>query len=51
MTVPLELKEAAGNDGCSVFRTCFSVVLPIAVLFLSLQKYSIESMTVGVVKG
>ena len=114
-TVPLELEEAARIDGCSVFRTYFSVVLPllkpamatlvimqafqiwndyllaslyvskkqlktltvaiqslfsaqssdyttamaaivisvlpIAVLFLSLQKYFLKGMTVGAVKG
>lgn len=114
-TVPLELEEAARIDGCSVFRTYFSVVLPllkpamatlvimqafqiwndyllaslyvskkqlktltvaiqslfsaqssdyttamaaivisvlpIAVLFLSLQKYFIKGMAVGAVKG
>lgn len=114
-TVPLELEEAARIDGCSVFRTYFSVVLPllkpamatlvimqafqiwndyllaslyvskkqlktltvaiqslfsaqssdyttamaaivisvlpIAVLFLSLQKYFIKGMMVGAVKG
>lgn len=114
-TVPLELEESARIDGCSVFRTYFSVVLPllkpamatlvimqafqiwndyllaslyvskkqlktltvaiqslfsaqssdyttamaaivisvlpIAVLFLSLQKYFIKGMTVGAVKG
>ena len=114
-TVPLELEEAARIDGCSVFRTYFTVVLPllkpamatliimqsfqiwndyllaslyvskkdlktltvviqslfsaqvsdyttamaaivisvlpIAVLFLSLQKYFIKGMTVGAVKG
>ncbi|NBI91011.1 carbohydrate ABC transporter permease [Lachnospiraceae bacterium] len=114
-TVPLELEEAARIDGCSVFRTYFSIVLPllkpamatlvimqsfqiwndyllaslyvskkqlktltvaiqslfsaqssdyttamaaivvsvlpIAVLFISLQKYFIKGMTVGAVKG
>ena len=114
-TVQLELEEAARIDGCSVFRTYFSVVLPllkpamatlvimqsfqiwndyllaslyvskkqlktltvaiqslfsaqssdyttamaaivisvlpIAILFLSLQKYFIKGMTVGAVKG
>ncbi len=114
-TVLLELEEAARIDGCSVFRTYFSVVLPllkpamatlvimqsfqiwndyllaslyvskkqlktltvaiqslfsaqssdyttamaaivisvlpIAILFLSLQKYFIKGMTVGAVKG
>lgn len=114
-TVPLELEEAARIDGCSVYRTYFSVVLPllkpamatlvimqafqiwndyllaslyvskndlktltvsiqslfsaqsndyttamaaivisvlpIAVLFLCLQKYFIKGMTVGAVKG
>lgn len=114
-TVPLELEEAARIDGCSVFRTYISVVmpilkpamatliimqafqiwndyllaslyvskkqlktltvaiqslfsaqssdyttamaaivisvLPIAILFLSLQKYFIKGMTVGAVKG
>ncbi len=114
-TVPIELEEAARIDGCSVFRTYFSVVLPllkpamatlvimqafqiwndyllaslyvskkqlktltvaihslfsaqssdyttamaaivisvlpIAILFLSLQKYFIKGMTVGAVKG
>lgn len=114
-TVPLELEEAARIDGCSVFRTYFSIVLPllkpamatliimqafqiwndyllaslyvskkqlktltvaiqslfsaqssdyttamaaivisvlpIAILFLSLQKYFIKGMTVGAVKG
>lgn len=114
-TVPLELEEAARIDGCSVFRTYFSVVmpllkpamatlvimqsfqiwndyllaslyvskkqlktltvaiqslfsaqtsdyttamaaivisvLPIAVLFMCLQKYFIKGMTVGAVKG
>jgi len=114
-TVPLELEEAARIDGCSVFRTYFTIVmpllkpamatliimqafqiwndyllaslyvskktlktltvsiqslfsaqtsdyttamaaivisvLPIAVLFLSLQKYFIKGMTVGAVKG
>ena len=101
-TVPLELEESARIDGCSVFRTYFSVVLPllkpamatliimqsvskkqlktltvaiqslfsaqtsdyttamaaivisvlpIAILFLSLQKYFIKGMTVGAVKG
>lgn len=114
-TVPLELEEAARIDGCSVFRTYISVVMPIlkpamatliimqsfqiwndyllaslyvskkqlktltvviqslfsaqssdyttamaaivisvvpiAVLFLSLQKYFIKGMTVGAVKG
>ncbi len=114
-TVPLELEEAARIDGCSIFRTYFSVVLPllkpamatlvimqafqiwndyllaslyvsskslktmtvaiqslfsaqsndyttamaaivvsvlpIAILFLSLQKYFIKGMTVGAVKG
>ena len=28
-TVPLELEEAARIDGCSVFRTYFSIVLPL----------------------
>ncbi len=114
-TVPIELEEAARIDGCSVFRTYFTVVmpllkpamatliimqafqiwndyllaslyvskkqlktltvaiqslfsaqtsdyttamaaiiisvLPIAVLFISLQKYFIKGMTVGAVKG
>ena len=114
-TVPLELEEAARIDGCSVFRTYISVVLPIlkpamatliimqsfqiwndyllaslyvskkelktltvsiqslfaaqssdyttamaaivisvlpiAILFLCLQKYFIKGMTVGAVKG
>ena len=114
-TVPLELEEAARIDGCSVFRTYFSVVmpllkpamatlvimqsfqiwndyrlaslyvsknslktltvaiqslfsaqssdyttamaaivisvLPIAILFIALQKYFIKGMTVGAVKG
>ncbi len=114
-TVPLELEEAARIDGCSIFRTYFSVVLPllkpamatliimqafqiwndyllaslyvskkelktltvaiqslfsaqssdyttamaaivisvlpIAILFLCLQKYFIKGMTVGAVKG
>lgn len=114
-TVPIELEEAARIDGCSVFRTYFSVVLPllkpamatlvimqafqiwndyllaslyvskkqlktltvsiqslfsaqssdyttamaaivisvlpIAILFLCLQKYFIKGMTVGAVKG
>lgn len=114
-TVPLELEEAARIDGCSVFRTYFTIVmpllkpamatliimqafqiwndyllaslyvskkqlktltvaiqslfsaqtsdyttamaaiiisvLPIAVLFISLQKYFIKGMTVGAVKG
>ena len=114
-TVPLELEEAARIDGCSVFRTYISVVLPllkpamatlvimqsfqiwndyllaslyvskkqlktltvaiqslfsaqssdyttamaaivisvlpISILFLSLQKYFIKGMTVGAVKG
>ena len=114
-SIPLELEEAARIDGCSVFRTYFSVVLPllkpamatliimqafqiwndyllaslyvskkelktltvaiqslfsaqssdyttamaaivisvlpIAILFLSLQKYFIKGMTVGAVKG
>lgn len=114
-TVPLELEESARIDGCSVFQTYFSVVLPllkpamatliimqsfqiwndylmaslyvskkqlktltvaiqslfsaqtsdystamaaivisvlpIAILFISLQKYFIKGMTVGAVKG
>lgn len=114
-TVPLELEEAARIDGCSIYRTYFSVVLPllkpamatlvimqafqiwndyllaslyvskndlktltvsiqslfsaqsndyttamaaivisvlpIAILFLCLQKYFIKGMTVGAVKG
>lgn len=114
-TVPIELEEAARIDGCSVFRTYFTVVmpllkpamatlvimqafqiwndyllaslyvskknlktltvaiqslfsaqtsdyttamaaiiisvLPIAVLFMCLQKYFIKGMTVGAVKG
>lgn len=114
-TVPLELEEAARIDGCSVFRTYFTIVLPllkpamatliimqafqiwndyllaslyvskkqlktltvaiqslfsaqssdyttamaaiiisvlpIAILFMSLQKYFIKGMTVGAVKG
>lgn len=114
-TVPIELEEAARIDGCSVFRTYFTVVmpllkpamatliimqafqiwndyllaslyvskkqlktltvaiqslfsaqtsdyttamaaiiisvLPIAILFISLQKYFIKGMTVGAVKG
>lgn len=114
-TVPLELEEAARIDGCSIFRTYFSVVmpllkpamatliimqsfqiwndyllaslyvskkqlktltvaiqslfsaqtsdyttamaaivisvLPIAILFMCLQKYFIKGMTVGAVKG
>jgi len=114
-TVPLELEEAARIDGCSVFKTYFTIVmpllkpamatliimqsfqiwndyllaslyvskkqlktltvaiqslfsaqssdyttamaaiiisvLPIAILFISLQKYFIKGMTVGAVKG
>lgn len=114
-TVPIELEESARIDGCSVFRTYFSIVLPllkpamatliimqsfqiwndyllaslyvskkqlktltvaiqslfsaqtsdyttamaaivisvlpIAILFISLQKYFIKGMTVGAVKG
>lgn len=114
-TVPIELEESARIDGCSVFKTYFSIVLPllkpamatliimqsfqiwndyllaslyvskkqlktltvaiqslfsaqtsdyttamaaivisvlpIAILFISLQKYFIKGMTVGAVKG
>ncbi len=114
-TVPIELEESARIDGCSVYRTYFSIVLPllkpamatliimqafqiwndyllaslyvsrnqlktltvsisslfsaqssdyttamaaivisvlpIAILFMSLQKYFIKGMTVGAVKG
>lgn len=114
-TVPVELEEAARIDGCSIYRTYFSIVfpllkpamatlvimqsfqiwndylmsslfvsdnklktmtvaiqslfsqqtsdystafsaivlsvLPIAVLFIALQKYFIKGMTVGAVKG
>lgn len=114
-TIPLELEEAARIDGCSIFRTYFTIVLPllkpafatliimqsfqiwndyllaslyvskkslktltvamqslfgtqasdyttamagivlsvlpITILFLSLQKYFIKGMTVGAVKG
>lgn len=114
-TVPIELEESARIDGCSIYRTYFSIVmpllkpamatliimqafqiwndyllaslyvskkqlktltvaisslfsaqtsdyttamaaivisvLPIAVLFMSLQKYFIKGMTVGAVKG
>lgn len=114
-TVPIELEESARIDGCSVYRTYFSIVLPllkpsmatliimqsfqiwndyllaslyvskkqlktltvaisslfsaqssdyttamaaivisvvpVAILFLSLQKYFIKGMTVGAVKG
>ena len=114
-TVPVELEEAAKIDGCSIYRTYFSIVLPllkpaiatlvilqafqiwndylmaslfisrqdlrtltvaiqtlfsreatiynvavaaivvsvvpIAILFLSLQKYFVTGMTVGAVKG
>ncbi len=114
-TVPIEIEEAARIDGCSVYRTYFSIVmpllkpaiatlaimqsfiiwndylmaslfvsskqlktltvamqalfsqqtsdyttamaaivisvLPIAILFVSLQKYFIKGMTVGAVKG
>lgn len=114
-TVPIELEESARIDGCSVFRTYFTIVLPllkpamatlvimqafqiwndyllaslyvskkqlktltvaiqslfsaqssdyttamaaivlsvlpIAILFISLQKYFIKGMTVGAVKG
>lgn len=114
-TVPIELEESARIDGCSVYRTYFSIVLPllkpfmatliimqafqiwndyllaslyvskkqlktltvaisslfsaqssdyttamaaivisvvpIAILFLSLQKYFIKGMTIGAVKG
>jgi len=65
-TVPIELEEAARIDGCSILRTYFSVVLPllkpamaaivisvlpIAILFIALQKYFIKGMTVGAVKG
>lgn len=114
-TVPIELEESARIDGCSVFRTYFTIVLPllkpamatliimqafqiwndyllaslyvsrnqlktltvsisslfsaqssdyttamaaivisvlpIAILFMSLQKYFIKGMTVGAVKG
>jgi raffinose/stachyose/melibiose transport system permease protein len=114
-TVPLELEEAAKIDGCSIYRTYFSIVmpllkpamatlvimqafqtwndylmaslyvskkdlktltvamqalfsqqtsdystalaaivlsvLPVAILFISLQKYFIKGMTVGAVKG
>ncbi len=114
-TVPIELEEAARIDGCSIYRTYFSIVmpllkpamatlvimqafqiwndylmanlyisnkemktltvsiqqlfnaqasdystasaaivlsvLPVAILFISLQKYFIKGMTVGAVKG
>ncbi len=114
-TVPLELEEAARIDGCSVYRTYFSIVmpllkpaiatltimqafqiwndylmaslylskkdlrtltvamqalfsqqtsdyttalaaivisvLPVAILFIALQKYFVKGMTVGAVKG
>lgn len=114
-TVPIELEEAARIDGCSIFKTYFSIVLPllkpamatlvimqafqiwndyllaslyvsskqlktltvaiqslfsaqssdyttamaaivisvlpIAILFISLQKYFIKGMTIGAVKG
>lgn len=114
-TIPVELEEAARIDGCSIYRTYFSIVMPllkpalatltimqafqiwndyllaslfvsknnlktvtvaiqnlfsaqssdyttafaaivisvvpIAILFLSLQKYFIKGMTVGAVKG
>ena len=114
-TVPIELEESAQIDGCSVYRTYFSIVmpllkpaiatliimqsfqiwndylmanlylsskslrtltvamqalfsqqtsdyttamaaivisvLPIAILFISLQKYFVKGMTVGAVKG
>ncbi len=114
-TVPIELEEAAKIDGCSIYRTYFSIVmpllkpaiatliimqafqiwndylmaslyvskkelktltvamqslfsqqasdyttalaaivisvLPVAILFISLQKYFVKGMTVGAVKG
>jgi len=114
-TVPIELEEAARIDGCSIYRTYFSIVmpllkpamatltimqafqiwndylmaslflskkdlktltvsmqalfsqqtsdystalaaivisvLPVAILFISLQKYFVKGMTVGAVKG
>ena len=114
-TVPIELEEAARIDGCSIYRTYFSIVmpllkpaiatltilqafqiwndylmaslfvssnnlktltvamqalfstqtsdyttalaaivisvLPVAILFMSLQKYFVKGMTVGAVKG
>ena len=28
-TVPIELEEAARIDGCSIYRTYFSIVLPL----------------------
>lgn len=45
------LFSAQSNDYNTAFAAIVISVLPIAILFLSLQKYFIKGMTVGAVKG
>ena len=45
------LFSAQSSDYNTAFAAIVISVLPIAILFLSLQKYFIKGMTVGAVKG
>lgn len=52
MTVALQsLFSAQSNDYSTAFGAIVISALPIAILFISLQKYFIKGMTVGAVKG
>jgi len=52
LTVSIQsLFSAQSSDYTTAMAAIVISVLPIAVLFLSLQKYFIKGMTVGAVKG
>jgi raffinose/stachyose/melibiose transport system permease protein len=52
MTVAIQaLFSQQSSDYSTAFAAIVVSVLPIAVLFIALQKYFIKGMTVGAVKG
>lgn len=52
MTVAIQsLFSQQSSDYSTAFAAIVISVLPIAILFISLQKYFIKGMTVGAVKG
>ena len=58
-SIPLEIEEAAMIDGCNPVQTFFRVVLPImkptyipiVIVYLVCQKYIIDGVVSGAVKG
>lgn len=50
-SVPKEIEEAADLDGCSPMRKFFTVILPLLIFYVVMQKHIISGVAAGSVKG